>query len=413
MSQAGETRTGGSRRPDRGSRLLTVNGGSSSLKFALFTRGDEPSRLASGKVERLGTPAARFSAKGSLIEGGREEGAVDAGSPADAAQWLLGWVETHAGLSSVGAVGHRVVHGGPNHFAPERVTPALLDDLKAVSPFDPDHLPAEVAMIEVVGKAEPSLAQVACFDTAFHRDLPTVAKLLPIPRRYESRGVRRYGFHGLSYEYLLGELRRLGEGGGRVVMAHLGSGASVAAVRGGACVDTSMAFTPTAGLVMGTRTGDLDPGLVDYFARTEGMTAGGFHTMVNAESGLLGVSETSADVRDLVKARGSDRRAAEALDLFGYTVKKWVGAYAAALGGLDTLVFSGGIGENSPEVRAAVCDGLGFLGLAVDGGRNASSAPLISTDEARVRVRVIPTDEELTIARAVGRLLGHGPTHQV
>jgi acetate kinase len=293
------------------------------------------------------------------------------------------------------------------HTEPERVTPKLVAELRRITPYDPDHLPREIALIEALSRRHPKLPQVACFDTAFHRTMPPVAGLLPIPRRYGARGVERYGFHGLSYAYLMEELGRLDPAGagGRVILAHLGNGASLAAVRGGKSLDTSMGFTPTAGLVMSTRTGDLDPGLVYYLARTARMTAARFQRMVNHESGLLGVSGRSSDLRDLCAREASDTRAAEAVALFCYQVRKWIGSFAAALGGLDTLVFAAGIGENAAPIRARICEGLGFLGIELDPGRNPDHAALISTDAARVKVRVIRTDEELMIARSVIRLL--------
>ena len=252
---------------------------------------------------------------------------------------------------------------------------------------------------------------MACFDTAFHHDLPRVAQLLPIPRRYEAQGVRRYGFHGLSYAFLMEELARLAgaeAAQGRVILAHLGNGASLAAVHHGKPVDTSMSFTPTAGVPMSTRSGDLDPGLVWYLARTEKMSAKQFNEMVNFQSGLLGVSETSSDMRDLLDHETQDVRAAEAVALFCYQVKKWIGAFAAALGGLDTLVFAGGIGENAPAVRARICDGLEFLGIKLEEKRNAASEGVISAPAGRVTVRVIRTDEEQMIAKTVCRVLGLG-----
>jgi acetate kinase len=258
----------------------------------------------------------------------------------------------------------------------------------------------------------PDLPQVACFDTAFHHELPRVAQILPIPRRYEAQGVRRYGFHGLSYSYLIKELSRVAGAAvakGRVILAHLGSGASLAAVRDGKCIDMSMGFTPTAGLVMGSRSGDLDPGIASYLAATERMTGVQFQHMVNHESGLRGVSETSADLRDLLAVKENDVRAAEAVELFCYQTRKWIGSFAAALGGLDTLIFAGGIGENAPLIRERICTGLTFLGIEWDRTRNADNAPLISTDSSRVQVRVIRTDEEIMIARSVLRLLGLSP----
>jgi acetate kinase len=240
--------------------------------------------------------------------------------------------------------------------------------------------------------------------------MPRVARLLPIPRRYAAKGVERYGFHGLSYAYLMEELGRLDPAAakGPVILAHLGNGASLAAVRDGKSIDTSMGFTPTGGLVMSTRTGDLDPGLVYYLARTERMTAAQFQQMVNHQSGLLGVSGTSPDLRDLCAREATDVRAAEAVELFCYQARKWIGSFAAVLGGLDTLVFAGGIGENASSVRQRICHELGFLGIKLDRKRNAKNAPLISSDASRVKVRVIRTDEELMIARSVCRLLGFG-----
>jgi acetate kinase len=302
-----------------------------------------------------------------------------------------------------------------HHAEPVIVTPALLGELHRLIPYDPDHLPSEIELIEAFRQRHPGLPQVACFDTTFHRGMPRVAKLIPIPRRYETKGVQRYGFHGLSYAYLMEELVRLGEfaaTSGRVILAHLGSGASLAAVRDGKSIDTSMGFTPASGLPMGTRSGDLDPGLISFLARTEHMSPAQFDHMVNDESGLLGVSEISSDVRDLLAKQAVDVRAAEAVALFCYQTKKWIGAFAAALGGLDTLVFAGGIGENAPLIREWICEGLGFLGVELDAGRNEKNAPLISPDTARVKVRVIRTDEELMIGRSVARVLNLGSMEQ-
>jgi acetate kinase len=306
-----------------------------------------------------------------------------------------------------------VVHGGPKYSEPQRITAEMVKELRDLSPFDPEHLPEEILLTEAFHRRYPDLPQVACFDTAFHHDLPRVARLLPIPRRYEALGVRRYGFHGLSYAFLMEELARLSgpeAARGRIILAHLGNGASLAAVRDGKPVDTSMGFTPAAGVPMSTRSGDLDPGLVWYLARTEGLDAKRFNQMVNFKSGLLGVSETSSDMRDLLDNEARDPRAAEAVALFCYQVKKCVGSFAAALGGLDALVFAGGIGENAPAVRARVCDGLGFLGIELDAGRNARNEGVISAAAGRVTVRVMHTDEERMIAETVCRVLGLGQT---
>jgi acetate kinase len=301
------------------------------------------------------------------------------------------------------------VHGGPKYSEPQRITRELVEELHQLEPFDPEHLPEEIQLAEAFHRRFPDLPQVACFDTAFHRDMPRVARLLPIPRRYDAKGVHRYGFHGLSYAFLMEELARVAgpeAARGRVILAHLGNGASLAAVHDGKSMDTSMGFTPTAGVPMSTRSGDLDPGLVWYLARTEGLDAKGFNEMVNFHSGLLGVSETGSDMQELLELEANDVRAAEAVALFCYQVKKWIGAFAAALGGLDTLVFAGGIGESAPKVRARVCDGLGFLGIDLKENANAANAGVISSDAGRVTVRVIHTDEEWTIASTVCRVLG-------
>jgi len=287
----------------------------------------------------------------------------------------------------------------------------MIEDLRKLISFDPEHLPEEILLIEAFSHRFPTVRQVACFDTAFHHDLPRVARLLPIPRRYEAQGIRRYGFHGLSYAFLMEELVRVAGNRaacGRVILAHLGSGASLAAVHHGKSMDTSMGLTPAAGVPMSTRSGDLDPGLVCHLARTEHMTPEQFNKMVNFESGLQGISETSSDMRELLDHEAQDARAAEAVSVFCYQVKKWIGAFAAALGGVDTLIFSGGIGENAPIVRARICEGLGFLGIALDLQRNAQSAPLISQDTGAVAVRVMHTNEALMIAKSVTAILNLG-----
>jgi acetate kinase len=382
--------------------VLTINGGSSTIRFAVYEVGPTLRLRLDGKIDRIGSSGASVTVNHPVETSHR----LRAGDHHAAVRYLLLWLEAQPLFASVKAVGHRVVHG-MTHSSPERITPKLLAELRRITPYDPDHLPGEIALIEAFRRRHPALPQVACFDTAFHRTMPDVAKLLAIPRRYATRGVERYGFHGLSYGYLMEELGRVApaEARGRVVLAHLGSGASLAAVQGGKSIETSMGFTPTAGLVMSTRTGDLDPGLVYYLARVNGMTPSRFQRMVNRESGLLGVSGTSADLRDLLALEGTDARAASAVALFCYQVKKWVGAFAAVLGGLDTLVFAAGIGENAPLVRARICEGLGFLGVALHAGRNARNAAVISTDAARVTVRVIHTDEEMMIARSVTRVL--------
>jgi acetate kinase len=389
--------------------ILTLNGGSSSIKFAFYQAQEPPARLLVGNLDRIGLSGTKLTFRDpkSNRKHSRSLAAADHKS---AAHSLLDWLEKQPDFKSVRAVGHRVVHG-MKHTEPEPVTQKLLDELHRLRPYDPDHLPREIELIEAFRQRHPKLLQVACFDTAFHRTMPRVAKLLPIPRRFNAKGVERYGFHGLSYAYLMEELAHLGDPAatkGRVILAHLGNGASLAAVRNGQSMDTSMGFTPTAGLVMSTRSGDLDPGVAPYLAQTEKITPKQYYHMVNHESGLLGVSETSSDMRDLLAQEASDVRSAEAVALFCYQAKKWLGAFAAAMGGLDTLVFSAGIGENCPSIRARVCEGLGFLGIDLNEARNAQNAAVISAENSRVTVRVIHTDEELMIVRSVARILATG-----
>ena len=384
--------------------ILTINGGSSSIKFALYPVGKPLKRGLYGKIDRIGLSGTSltFNHPTKTQQVNRRISVVDHKS---AVNFLIDWLEEQKSFESVRAVGHRVVHG-MKHTAPELVSQDLLDELHRISPYDPDHLPREIELIEAFRHRYPLLPQLACFDTAFHQTMPRMAKLLAIPRRFDAKGIQRYGFHGLSYSYLMEELARLGDPAakkGRVILAHLGNGASLAAVRDGKSMETSMGFTPTAGLVMSTRSGDLDPGLAPYLLRTEKMTTKQFYEMVNHESGLLGVSETSSDMRDLLAHEREDVRAAEAVSLFCYQAKKWIGSFAAALGGLDTIVFAGGIGENAYPVRERTCEGLGFLGIELDESRNTKSAGIISTDDSRVTVRVISTDEELMIARSVLR----------
>ena len=391
-------------------RILTINGGSSSIKFALFEAGDSLRQILEGGIERIGLPEATLRVKG-VEQADNFSRLVKAPDHTAAVGALMDWIEERSGRDALTAVGHRVVHGGPKYYKPQRITAEMVEELRRLSPFDPDHMPEEILLTSAFHRRFPDLPQVACFDTAFHHDLPRVAQLLPIPRRYEAQGVRRYGFHGLSYAFLMEELARLGDPAattGRVILGHLGNGASLVAVRDGKPLDTSMSFTPAAGVPMSTRSGDLDPGLVWYLARTEKMSAKQFNEMVNFQSGLLGVSETSSDMRDLLDRETQDVRAAEAVALFCYQVKKWIGAFAAALGGLDTLVFAGGIGENAPAVRARICDGLGFLGIGIDEKRNAANEGVISAAASRVAVRVIRTDEERMIAKTVCRVLGLG-----
>ncbi len=386
--------------------MLTINGGSSSIRFALFAVGKVPRLRLAGKIERIGLSGTTF---GLTHPSGGPQALrhISTAGYAGAVEFLMDWLDAEPLFASVHAVSHRVVHG-MERSDPERVTAKLLVRLRRVIPFAPEHLPREIGLLESFRTRYPKMPQVACFDTAFHRTMPSVARLLPIPRRYAAKGVERYGFHGLSYAYLMERLHTLDPiaAMGRVILAHLGNGASLAAVQGGRSIDTSMGLTPASGLMMGTRTGDVDPGLTGYLARTAGMSAVRFEHMANHESGLLGVSGTSSDMRDLVASESTDPRAAEAVALFCYQAKKWIGSFAAALGGLDALVFSGGVGEHSPIVRARICSSLSFLGVTLDSRRNARNAAIISTAAGPVSVRVIPANEEHKLAELAMHLLG-------
>jgi len=361
--------------------VLAINAGSSSVKCALFTHEPEPQTIVRETID---------------------------GAAVSCLPSLLAWIDRHTSPDQVMAVGHRVVHGGTTYRDPQRITSDVIDTLQRLIPFAPNHLPDEIALIDAISQHLPGIPQIACFDTAFHADLPQVARRLPIPAVYDAQGVRRYGFHGLSYAFLLHELERLAgrdAARGRVVLAHLGNGSSLAAVRDGRSVDTTMAFTPIGGVVMSTRSGDLDPGVATYLARREGWSADRLEDVLSHEAGLLGISGTSGDMRTLLAREADDAACRLAVAVYIYAIKKAIGAFAAALGGLDTLVFSGGIGEHARVIRARIGDGLGFLGVQIDPDRNGANAPVISASNARVVVRVIPTDEELMIARGMWRLL--------
>jgi acetate kinase len=362
--------------------VLAINSGSSSIKFGLFTLAPDPSALCRGTIDE----AARATTVDQLLER----------------------VVDRLGGYPLAGVGHRIVHGGPALFDPQLVTDELLATLRRLVPFAPNHLPDEIQLIEAARRLRPDVPQLVCFDTAFHSDLPDVARRLPIPRAYDAQGVRRYGFHGLSYTFLLHELRRRAgplQAGGKVVLMHLGNGSSLAAVREGRCIDTSMGFTPIGGVVMSTRSGDLDPGVVTYIARSTGFDADRVEHELSHRSGLEGVSGGVRDMRELLAREANDEACRLAVSIYCYEITKRMGAYAAALGGLDALVFSGGIGEHAPIVRARVCSGLEFLGIEVDDRHNAENAPVISTSTSRVAVHVIPADEEVVIGQAAYQLL--------
>jgi len=376
--------------------ILALNSGSSSLKFAVYEfDGARERLLLRGEAENIGAPSGHLwlrTADGSSI--------VDQLRPISDHQTAvqIALDELKKGkYPSPAAIGHRVVNGG-RLSAPQKITPQILTDLRNLVPLAPLHLPAEIKIMEAVASQAPQIPQVACFDTAFHRRLPELAQRFPLPRKLFDEGLRRYGFHGLSYEYVLQELGSAAKGQG-LVIAHLGNGCSLAAVRDGSPVDTSMGLTPTGGVMMGTRTGDLDPGILIYLLREKGYDAARLERLVDAESGLLGVSELTSDMKTLLAKRDSDARAAEAVAMFCRSIRKEIGAFAAVLGGLDILVFTGGIGERAPAVREEICRDLGHLGVRLDPVRNNAEEDIISAAQSACLVRVVATNEELMIAR--------------
>ncbi len=389
-------------------RLLTINTGSSSLKAGVYRVDGAIALDVSAKVERIGLPGSRTritdAADATLVD--RQE---DAPTHESALEKVLAWLERHRAGKGLDAVGHRVVHGGSRHRQPTLISAEVLAALQALQSIDPEHMPQAIAAIQTVSRVYPTTPQVACFDTAFHQSMPWVARTYPLPRELRHAGVVRYGFHGLSCEYIMHELRAIDSAAadGRVVIAHLGNGASMTAVHRGAVVDTTMGFTPTGGLMMGTRSGDLDPGVLLYLLESKGMDAAALSQVVNRESGLLGVSETSADMGELLAKEAVDPRAGAAIALFCYQARKFLGALVAVLGGLDTLVFTGGIGEHAAPVRTRICAALSFLGIDLDPLRNTQHAPIISRDGGAV-VRVMKTDEDLMIARHLQRLASRG-----
>jgi acetate kinase len=381
--------------------ILCLNSGSSSLKFALYRIGDrEEILLAQGAVERNDAQSARLwinSPQRKIEKTGGEMSSVSAAL--HAASIELERLE----LPRFDAVGHRLVHGGQHHAVPERITDTLLNELRSLIPFAPLHLPDEIAGIVAVTSHFSSVPQVACFDTAFHRSMPEVAQRFALPRALWDQGIRRYGFHGISYEYIM---RTLGANPpSRIIIAHLGNGASMAAVKDGRPLDTTMGFTPAGGFMMGTRSGDLDPGIICYLLNERHFDAHGLVELVNRQSGLLGVSGISSDMKTLLERADTEPDAAMAVQMFCYQLRKQIGALSAALGGLDLLVFTGGIGERAAPVRWEACSGLEHLGVRLDRERNDSNADTISTPDSRCLVRVIPTNEDLMIARHTHELI--------
>jgi len=384
-----------------GCNILTVNSGSSSMKFSLYALDKTDRLVLRGELGRIGVRRGFMQVKD---HESRELTNQKLNMPdhETALKTFFGWMHGHEAGKNLHAVGHRLVHGGTDHVKPQRVSPALMEDLKRLAPLAPDHLPDEIKALEAVGRLFPTLPLVACFDTAFHRCMPQVAERYALPGSFYQEGLRRFGFHGLSCEYILQELAQ--EAGaaaatGRIIVAHLGNGASMTAIEGGRSLDTTMGLTPTGGLVMSTRSGDLDPGVIIYLLQEKGMTPDAVNHLVNQQAGLLGTSGVSPDMQDLLAQKDTEPDAALAVDIFCYQARKFIGALAAALGGIDTFVFTGGIGENAAIIRERICEPLEFLGIRLDRGLNEVNSPVITRQDSPVTVRVMNTNEELMIAR--------------
>lgn len=381
--------------------LLSINAGSSSLKVSAFNSADLNTPQASVSVEGIGLPNAAFITE--EADGTKETRNLTIESPKEAASLVKQWLSEELGIqaSDIEGIGHRVVHGGEKYASASLVTPELLEYLKSITPLAPNHMPSTLVAINAFVDTYPEAPQVACFDTSFFHDIPEVARTLPLPLDLQKENhIRRYGFHGLSYEYLLGNFKEQeGEEAakGKVIIAHLGSGASIAAIKDGAPIDMSMGFTPVSGIMMSTRSGDIEPGVLSYLQKEKGMTIDEISELVTHKSGLFGVSGTTADMYTLLQTQSTNPDVQLAVDLFCYKIKKTIGSFAAALGGVDSIIFSGGIGERSAEIRARVCDSFGFLGLEIDDERNAVNGRLISTSTSKVGVHVIPTKEDLSI----------------
>ncbi|MGY3053133.1 acetate kinase [Pedobacter sp. UYEF25] len=378
--------------------ILVVNGGSSSIKFAVYQKDKKLKNILSGQLNRIGLKNPEFTVTNNHTHE-KSKIKIEATNFNEATRVFIKWLKGQKFSEEISCIGHRIVHG-MEHSRPEIIDDDLLEELHKIMEYDPDHLPAEIEMIKLFKEQFPQLIQVACFDTSFHTTMPRYANTFAIPKKYYEEGIKRYGFHGLSYSYLLHELRKKSktEAKGKVILAHLGNGASLAAVKKGKCIDTSMGFTPAGGIVMSTRSGDLDPGMAWYLMR-KGLNAEKFNDLINHQSGLLGISGYSSDMEDLLQHQKEDEDAALAIEIFCYQIKKYIGAYTATLGGLDILIFSGGIGENAPVIRSRICKGFNYLGIKIDERKNKKNKTIISTKKSKVKVYVLPTDEEIMIAR--------------
>ncbi|MBU0695084.1 MAG: acetate/propionate family kinase [Bacteroidetes bacterium] len=383
--------------------ILIINGGSSSIKFALYNTNKKLKNIISGQISRIGLDNPEFTVT-ERLNPDQNQIKIKATNFKEAAESLMEWLQEQKYVEGIVGIGHRIVHG-MEHALPKIIDDNLLQELHKIMEYDPDHLPAEIEMIALFKKQFPQVIQVACFDTSFHATMPKYARMFAIPKKYYTEGVKRYGFHGISYSYQMKELKKQNraEANGKVILAHLGNGASLAAVKKGKCLDTSMGFTPTGGVVMSTRSGDLDPGVAWYLMQ-KGLDAKEFNELINHQSGLLGISGYSSNMQDLLEHEKSNKDVALTIEIFCYQIRKTIGAYTATLGGLNVLVFSGGIGENAPSIRKRICEGFNYLGIELDARKNRKSEKIISTKNSKVKVYVIPTDEEIMIATVTKKL---------
>lgn len=389
--------------------ILTINAGSSSLKTALFSVNSNPSSykcIYAVSITNIGQPVASLN----ITEQANDEHAeqCEANNYSEALDIIFQKITAKIPTSSIATIGHRIVYGGTEYSQPTLITDEVQNRLRSFADFDPEHAPASLEIIDKLNNYLPDIQQIACFDTAFFHDLPEIARLIAVPHKYESLGVRRYGYHGLSYGYLQQTFESIaGEVAmhGRVIFAHLGSGASLVATLDGKPIETTMGFSPTSGVMMSSRLGDVDPSLVWFLNQKTGMNIDEYYRMINFESGLIGVSELSSDMYTLLQNETTNKQARVAIDLFCYQIKKSIGSLASTIGGLDSLVFSGGIGEQSATIRTRICEGLGFLGISLNESTNLQNASLISSNASAVGVHVIPTNEALIIAQQVFKTL--------
>jgi acetate kinase len=388
-------------------KIVTINSGSSSLKFALYQMDDSEELFFTGSFSDIGEENGLFQVMNNQNENIVRQN-LNLPDHHNALQTLSKWLKEDYPEHSLTAIGHRIVHGGKDYTKPEFITGKLTSALNQLIPFAPDHLPHQIKAIESLHKIYPGLKQVACFDTSFHSSMPKTAKMFAVTRDLFRQGVQRYGFHGLSYEYILSELKRIGEKSsikGRLIIAHLGNGASMAAVKDGKSIDTTMGFTPAGGMMMSSRSGDLDPGILIYLLKEKHLNISQLNDLINQKSGLIGISGISSDMKVLLDNRQENPHAVEAIELFCYQARKFIGALSAVLGGIDELIFTGGIGENAPEIRKQICNELAYLGISIDEASNNRNAPVISKKDKPVIVRVIKTNEELMIARHTRNLI--------